>query len=181
MSGIEKTPEYWRYSAQARNAPGATHDTRVALVSQQLGLSDTDLELFYYVNRKGSKKRYFDYPAFAEKYGISIDWLREGYLPAHPRHLKLLKTVRGTKRRSKNGTPEERAANAAAAKARAASAVEISDRNGDNQRAAVSVARPTWVEFFQYLRTHILREFARGKEIDQIFDEVIASVPADLR
>jgi hypothetical protein len=31
ISAIEKTPEYWRYHAQARNAPKATDDTRVAL------------------------------------------------------------------------------------------------------------------------------------------------------
>jgi hypothetical protein len=43
ISAIEKTPEYWRYHAQARNAPKATDDARVALVSQQLGLSDADL------------------------------------------------------------------------------------------------------------------------------------------
>src|SRR5260221_12887085 len=97
ISAIEKTPEYWRHRAQARNAPKATDDARVALVSQQLGLSNQDLESFYYVNRKGSKKRYFDYHAFAEKYGISVDWLLDGYLPAHPRHLKPLMKARRTK------------------------------------------------------------------------------------
>jgi hypothetical protein len=107
---IEKTSEYYKYIFQAWKAPKATDDTRVALVAHQLGLSDQDLEQFYYVNRKGASKRHFAYSKFAEKYGISVDWLRHGYLPAHPRHLKPLKTVRRSKKRG----PEERAPKAAA-------------------------------------------------------------------
>ena len=180
-----KTSEYYTYLSQAMKAPRSTSETRIALVSQQLGLSDADLEPFYYVNRKGSKKRYFDYEAFAQKYDVNVHWLWDGSLREHPRHptppVRRTNSNVRKQRRSKNGTPEERAANAAAAKARAASAVEISCPNDDNQRVAAPVARPTWVEFFQYLRTHIVREFASGKDIDQIFDQMIAAAPADLR
>jgi hypothetical protein len=202
ISEIEKTSEYWRYRAQARNAPKATTDSRVALVSQQLGLSDADLEPFYYVNRKGSKKRYFDYPAFAERYGISVDWLRDGYLPAHPRNLEPLKTVR----RTKNGrdlaqelqwrrevshmldnhtrkqvaalgfTPAERAAKAAVAagKSTSASAVEISGWSGTDKEDKTSVPDRPFIEFMERLGAYVVKEFATGKEVDEIFDELIA-------
>jgi hypothetical protein len=40
---------------QARNAPPATTETRIALVAFELGLSDSKLEQFYFVNRKGAK------------------------------------------------------------------------------------------------------------------------------
>src|ERR1700723_2356080 len=93
---IEKTSEYYKYIFQAWNAPKATDHTRVALVAHQLGLSDQDLEQFYSVSRKGASKKRFSYTKFAEKYGISIDWLRHGYLPAHPRHLKPVKKARRT-------------------------------------------------------------------------------------
>lgn len=96
MSEIKKTSEYYKYIYQAWQAPKATDDTRVALAAHQLGLSDQDLEPFYYVNRKGASKRHFDCEKFAEKYGISADWLRHGYLPAHPRHLKPIKKGRRT-------------------------------------------------------------------------------------
>jgi hypothetical protein len=192
VSAIEKSPEYWRYSAQARNAPKATDEARLALVSQQLGLSDADLEPFYYVNRKGSKKRYFDYPAFAERYGISVDWLRDGYLPAHPRHLEPLKTVRRTKngrdlaqelqwssevsRMLDNHTrKQERAAKAAVAagNSTSASAVEIS---GANQRLAkASEPDRPFIEFMERLGAYVVKEFATGKEVDQIFDQLIAN------
>jgi hypothetical protein len=178
MSAIERPPEYWRYRAQARNAPKATDDTRVALVSQQLGLSDADLEPFYYVNRKGSKKRYFDYPAFAERYGISVDWLDDGYLPAHPRHLKPLKTGRHTE----NGrdlaqelqwsSEVSRQLDNHAGKSTSASAVEIS---GANQRLAkASEPDRPFIEFMERLGAYVVKEFATGKEVDEIFDELIA-------
>jgi hypothetical protein len=93
---IEKTSEYYKYIIQARKAPKAADDTRVALVAYQLGLSEQDLEPFYYVSRKGASKRHFHYGKFAEKYGISVDWLHHGYLPAHPRHLKPVKKARRT-------------------------------------------------------------------------------------
>jgi hypothetical protein len=86
-------------------------------------------------------------------------------------------------RRSKNGTPEERAAKAQAASGNSTSAsvVKISGPNSDNPRAADPAARSDWVKFFQYLRTKIVQEFARGKDIDQIFDQIIASIPSDFR
>jgi hypothetical protein len=94
MHTVEMTPEYYKYIYQAWKAPKATDDTRVALVVHELGLSEQDLEPFYYMTRKGSKKRHFDCRRFAEKYDISIVWLRHGYLPAHPRQLKPIKKAR---------------------------------------------------------------------------------------
>jgi hypothetical protein len=114
MDGAAKSPEFRTHCSRARNAPPSTDETRIALVSLQLGLSEKDLEAFYYVRRKGSKNRHFNYARFADEYGVSLDWLYHGYLPEHPR-LKPLKTLRrtagqhGKKRRSKNGTPQERA------------------------------------------------------------------------
>jgi hypothetical protein len=185
MSAINKTHEYWTYLSQARNAPSSTEETRVALVSQELGLSDADLEPFYFTNRKGAKKRFFNHEAFAQKYGVDVHWLWEGSLREHPRHLKppaRRTNSNGRKqRRSKYGTPEERAARGAAAKARAASVVEISGSSDDKQRPAAEVSRPTFVEILQCLRVYIVQQFAIGKDIDQIFDEIITSAPAELR
>ena len=85
-------------------------------------------------------------------------------------------------RRSKYGTPEERAAKLAAAKARVAAGYtsqcsdrdrEYLDRHFDNLRNP-SVADPPFVGFLRQLGGYIVQEFATGKEIDQIFDELIA-------
>jgi len=85
-------------------------------------------------------------------------------------------------RRSKYGTPEERAAKLAAAKARVAAGNtpqcsdrdrEYLDRHFDNL-CNPSVADPPFVEFFRQLGGYIEQEFATGKEIDQIFDELVA-------
>jgi hypothetical protein len=70
---------------QARNAPRATSKTRIALVAFERGISDRELEQFYYVNRKGAKKRYFDDKAFAKKYDVDIHWIWDGDLCGHPR------------------------------------------------------------------------------------------------
>jgi len=81
-------------------------------------------------------------------------------------------------RTSKNGTPEERAARAAAAAEELTSATvaEISSRSGDNQRLAkAAAAGPTLVGFLQHLRAYFVQEFARGKEINQIFDDLEGS------
>jgi len=95
---IKKTSEYYKYIQQAWSAPKANDDTRVALVAHQLGLSDQDLEQFFYVRRKGASTRHFHYEKFAETHGISIDWLRHGYLPSHPRQLKPIKKARRSRR-----------------------------------------------------------------------------------
>jgi hypothetical protein len=81
---------------RARNAPMSITETRVALVAFEIGISDRQFEAFYYVNRKGAKKRHFNTEAFAEKYGIDIRWLRRGELSGHPRGLckKSRKTTR---------------------------------------------------------------------------------------
>ena len=72
---------------QARQAPRATTETRIALVAFERGISESEMEQFYFVRRKGTKNRHFDYHAFAKKYGVDIHWLWEGDLCAHPRGL----------------------------------------------------------------------------------------------
>ena len=72
-----------RQARQSRADPEA----RVALVAIERGISTQQLERFYYVKRKGAKKRYFDHRAFAEKYDISIDWIFAGFICEHPRGL----------------------------------------------------------------------------------------------
>jgi hypothetical protein len=85
-------------------------------------------------------------------------------------------------RRSKYGTPEERAAKLAAAKARVAAGNtpqcsdrdrEYLDRHFDNL-CNPSVADPPFVGFLRQLGGYIVQEFATGKDVDQIFDELIA-------
>jgi hypothetical protein len=80
--------EYWGRLANARRAPKANEHTRVALVAFERGISQEELEQFYYVNRKGGTKRHFDYLAFAKKYDVSKSWIFDGFLPEHPRDLK---------------------------------------------------------------------------------------------
>jgi hypothetical protein len=88
-------------------------------------------------------------------------------------------------RRAKNGTPEERAAKAAVAAGksrliadaiqRGASVVKISGRSGANRRLAeASVADRPFIEFMQRLGAYVVKEFATGKEVDQIFNQLIA-------
>jgi hypothetical protein len=85
-------------------------------------------------------------------------------------------------RRSKYGTPEERAANLAAAKVRVAAGntPQCSDRDREyihrhlDNLASPSVADPPFIGFLRQLGSYIVREFATGKEIDQIFDELVA-------
>lgn len=72
-------------------------------------------------------------------------------------------------RRSKNGTPEERAAKRAAETTTAATVTEI--YGGDNLAKAAKAA-PTFTEFAQALRTYFVQEFARGRNVDQIFDDL---------
>jgi phage tail tape-measure protein len=71
-------------------------------------------------------------------------------------------------RRSKNGTPEERAA-ATAAFAPAATVTEISRRSA----AKSSAAKPgSFLEFMQNLRSYLELEFARGRTLDRIMDDL---------
>ena len=77
-------------------------------------------------------------------------------------------------RRSKNRTPAR--AGAAASELTSAIVTEIPGRSSDNQRLAKAAeASPTIVEFLQQLRAYIVQECARGKEIDQIFDDLEGS------
>ena len=84
---------------QARHAPPATTETRIALVAFERGISESEMEQFYFVNRKGAKKRHFDTEAFAKKYGVDIHWLWEGDLCKHPRGLTREQTRNGSGRR----------------------------------------------------------------------------------
>jgi glutathione S-transferase len=85
-------------------------------------------------------------------------------------------------RRSKYGTPEERAAKLAAAKARVAAGntPQCSDRDREYIERHFanlnnpSVADAPFIGFLRQLGGYIVQEFATGKEIDQIFDELIA-------
>jgi hypothetical protein len=73
-------------------------ETRIALVAFERGLSEHQLDQFYFINRKGGKKRHFDHEAFAKKYGIDIHWLWEGDLRGHPRGLTRKPTPKGGRR-----------------------------------------------------------------------------------
>jgi hypothetical protein len=70
-------------------------ETRVALVAFERAISDRQLEQFYFVNRKGAKKRWFNTPAFAKKYDVDIHWLWDGDLCGHPRGLTCKPTRKG--------------------------------------------------------------------------------------
>jgi hypothetical protein len=74
--------------SQARNETRSTSETRIALVAFERGISDRELEQFYFLNRKGAKKRHFDDEAFAKRYGIDIRWIWDGDLCKHPRGLR---------------------------------------------------------------------------------------------
>jgi hypothetical protein len=75
----------------------ATTETRVALVAFERGISDRQLEQFYFVNRKGAKTRHFDVSAFAKKYDVHIHWLWEGDLRGHPRRMTRKPTRKGSR------------------------------------------------------------------------------------
>ena len=85
---------------QARQGSKSTSDSRVALVAFERGISAKELERFYYVNRKGSKTRYFDHHAFAEKYGVDIHWIWDGALCEHPRGLTRQRTRKNSRPRT---------------------------------------------------------------------------------
>lgn len=70
-------------------------------------------------------------------------------------------------RRSKNGTPEERAAKAAATQKPAASVIALSDRT-DNP----AVEDHSFPRFLGAFRTYFEQAFARGMTVDKIFDEL---------
>jgi hypothetical protein len=84
--------EYFRRMAAAKNAPKATSETRVLLIAAERGLTKKQLEKFY-VQRRKDWKPLFNYQLFAEKQGISLDWLFHGDLREHPRGPSLCRTV----------------------------------------------------------------------------------------
>ncbi len=95
---------------QAQQGPRSTTETRIALVAFERGISARELEQFYFVNRKGTKKRHFDTEAFAKKYGISIRWIWDGELCGHPRGLERKQTRKGSRRHAQ---PQDQGGDAA--------------------------------------------------------------------
>src|SRR5260370_25154156 len=71
----------------ARNPPRATPETRVALFVGERGPTEGHLAKFYLRRRKNCKPR-FDYQRFAKDQSISMDWLFDRDLRAHPRGLR---------------------------------------------------------------------------------------------
>jgi hypothetical protein len=84
MSEIRKNDECWQRRANALRAPKADQETRVLLIAHERGLTQKQLEKFYFQRRKNCKPR-FNYLLFAKKQGISLEWLFDGDLRAHPR------------------------------------------------------------------------------------------------
>jgi hypothetical protein len=76
--------EYFQRLAKARRAPKAEAETRVLLIANERGLTEKQLQKFYFQRRKNCKPR-FNYQLFAKKQGISLDWLFDGDPRAHPR------------------------------------------------------------------------------------------------
>lgn len=80
-------------------------------------------------------------------------------------------------RRSFNGTPEQRAAKAAAIAADtvAAPVIELSRRSGrpaerTDRAFALADAGPRLVDLLYKLRAYFVQELARGQDLDQIFN-----------
>src|SRR5882672_1079219 len=93
--------------------PNVRPNTMIATMNARIeGLAFTDrqLEQFYYVNRKGAKKRHFDHHAFAKKYGVDIHWIWDGELCSHPRGLERKQTRKGTRRHAQ---PQDQGGDAA--------------------------------------------------------------------
>ena len=84
MNEIRKSDEYWQRLGNARRAPKADMHTRVLMIVNERGLTQKQLQKFYFTRRSNSKP-HFDYIAFAEKQKISLDWLLDGTLALHPR------------------------------------------------------------------------------------------------
>jgi hypothetical protein len=85
MSEIGNRLEYFQRLAKARRAPKADMHTRMLLIANERGLTEKQLQKFYFTRRKGNKPR-FNYVAFAEKQTISLDRPMDGVLSLHPRH-----------------------------------------------------------------------------------------------
>jgi hypothetical protein len=76
--------EYFERKVKACRAPKATMQTRVALIVAERGLTKKQMDKFYVQKRRDWKPR-FDYQLFAKEQGVSLDWLFDGDLRAHPR------------------------------------------------------------------------------------------------
>ena len=70
-------------------------------------------------------------------------------------------------RRSKNGTPEERAAKAAAKHRPAGAVISLNERS----KNSAEEDGHSYPDFLRAFRRRIEYEFAQGKNLDQIFDE----------
>ena len=71
-------------------------------------------------------------------------------------------------RRSKNGTPEERAAKAAAMQRPAGAVIAL----GDRTEGSVEKSDYLFVQFLRAFRVCLEDGFARGLTVDQIFDDI---------
>jgi hypothetical protein len=71
-------------------------------------------------------------------------------------------------RKSKNGTPEERAAKAAAVATNAA----IIPLGEIPEQKLIREDGGSLVNFLRYFRQYVVQEFERGRDIDQIFDDL---------
>jgi hypothetical protein len=71
-------------------------------------------------------------------------------------------------RRSKNGTPEERAAKAAATQQPAASVIALNDRAAKPGKQSDD----SFLEFMGPFRAYFVDAFVRGLTVDQIFDHL---------
>ncbi len=69
---------------RAQEGARSTEETRVLLIAHERGLTAKQLAKFWTQRRKNGRA-WFDYEAFAEAQDISLDWLFEGDIRAHPR------------------------------------------------------------------------------------------------
>jgi hypothetical protein len=60
--------EYFQRLAKARHVPKAEPETRVLLIANERGLTEKQLQEFYFQRRNNTKPR-FDYQLFAKKTG----------------------------------------------------------------------------------------------------------------
>jgi hypothetical protein len=65
----------------------ATTATRVQLIAHNLGISDAELDGFYFKRKSNAKHRHFDDEAFSKAYGVSVHWLWHGMLSQYPKGL----------------------------------------------------------------------------------------------
>jgi hypothetical protein len=82
-------PKYYDRVQRLRNGADCkvTTEARVQLVAHELGLSDAELEGFYFKRKSNAKHLHFDHEAFSKAYDVSVHWLWHGMLSEHPKGL----------------------------------------------------------------------------------------------